>query len=104
MDLSCPGGWSYEDRIRAGVIASKDPLMNKIKEQAKIRKPVIGICNGCQVLIETGMIPGISGRVEMAMAQNINPFVSGFYCIGQRSRIPERKMHSILLLWKWRDN
>jgi phosphoribosylformylglycinamidine synthase len=75
-----PGGWSYEDRIRAGVIASKDPLMSKIKAEAEKGKPVMGICNGCQVLIETGLIPGLKGKVEMAMAPNINSFVSGFYC------------------------
>jgi phosphoribosylformylglycinamidine synthase len=75
-----PGGWAYEDRIRAGVIAAKDPIMMKIKEQSKEGKPVLGICNGCQVLIETGMIPGLKDKVQMAMAPNINPFVSGFYC------------------------
>jgi phosphoribosylformylglycinamidine synthase len=75
-----PGGWSYEDRIRAGVIASKDHLMDKIKQEAKKGKPVLGICNGCQILIETGMIPGLKGKVEMAMAPNINPFVSGYFC------------------------
>ena len=75
-----PGGWSYEDRIRAGVISSKDPLMLKIKEGAKQGKPVLGICNGCQVLVESGMIPGLKDKVQMALAPNINPFVSGFYC------------------------
>jgi len=39
-----PGGWAYEDRIRAGVIAAKDPVMNKIKEEASKGKPVLGIC------------------------------------------------------------
>ncbi|MCK5283483.1 MAG: phosphoribosylformylglycinamidine synthase I [Nanoarchaeota archaeon] len=75
-----PGGWSYEDRIRAGVISSKDHLMQKIKSAAKKGRPVLGICNGCQILIETGMIPGLKDKVEMALAPNINPFVSGFYC------------------------
>lgn len=75
-----PGGWSYEDRIRAGVISAKDPLMLKIKEQARLGKPVLGICNGCQVLIESGLIPGLVDKVQMALAPNINPFMSGFYC------------------------
>jgi phosphoribosylformylglycinamidine synthase len=75
-----PGGWSYEDRIRAGVISAQDPIMLKIKEQAKEGKPVLGICNGCQVLVETGMIPGLKDKIEMALAPNINPMVSGFYC------------------------
>lgn len=75
-----PGGWSYEDRIRAGVIASKDIVMNVVREEARKGKPVLGICNGAQVLIETGMIPGVRNEVQMALAANINPFVSGFYC------------------------
>jgi phosphoribosylformylglycinamidine synthase subunit PurQ / glutaminase len=75
-----PGGWSYEDRIRAGAIAAQDPLMLKIKEEAKKGKPVIGICNGCQVLIETGIIPGLKDKVQMALAPNIRDYPSGFYC------------------------
>ncbi|MBI5388927.1 phosphoribosylformylglycinamidine synthase I [Candidatus Woesearchaeota archaeon] len=59
-----PGGWSYEDRIRSGAIASKDPLMQKIKAEAAKGKPVIGICNGAQILVECGMIPGLKGKVE----------------------------------------
>ena len=74
------GGWAYEDRIRAGVIASKDPIITLIKKQAQKGKPVLGICNGAQVLVEAGMIPGFSGKVEMALAPNINPLVSGYYC------------------------
>ena len=74
-----PGGWAYEDRIRAGVIAAKDPVMSIIRHEAEKGKPVLGICNGAQVLVETGMIPGLSGKVEMALAPNKNPFVSGYY-------------------------
>src|SRR3989338_10392366 len=75
-----PGGWSYEDRIRAGVIAAKDPVMNIIKKEAEKGKVVLGICNGAQVLVETGIIPGLQDKVQMALAPNINPFVSGYYC------------------------
>ncbi len=75
-----PGGWSYEDRVRAGAIASKDVVMKTVREEAKKGKPVLGICNGAQVLVETGMIPGIKNELQMALAANINPFVSGFYC------------------------
>ena len=81
------GGWAYEDRIRAGVIASKDPIIAKIKKEAEKGKPVLGICNGAQVLVEAAMIPGLSGKVDMTLAPNINPFVSGYYCtwVGIRS-------------------
>jgi len=75
-----PGGFSYEDRVRAGVIAAQDRLMDTIREQAKSGKPVLGICNGAQVLIETGIVPGLEEKVEMALAPNINLKVGGFYC------------------------
>jgi len=75
-----PGGWSYEDRIRAGVIAAKDPVFKVIKAEAENGKPVLGICNGAQALVECGMIPGLKDKVEMALAPNINPFISGYYC------------------------
>jgi phosphoribosylformylglycinamidine synthase subunit PurQ / glutaminase len=81
------GGWAYEDRIRAGVIASKDPIVKLVAKQAEKGKPVLGICNGAQVLIETGMVPGLGKEVQMALAPNINPLVSGYYCtwVGMRS-------------------
>ncbi|MBU0615118.1 MAG: phosphoribosylformylglycinamidine synthase I [Nanoarchaeota archaeon] len=75
-----PGGWAYEDRIRAGAIAAQDPLMLKIKEEAKKGKPVIGICNGAQVLVESGIIPGLKDKVQMALAPNIRDYPNGFYC------------------------
>ena len=75
-----PGGWAYEDRIRAGVIAAKDPVFGVIKKEAENMKPVLGICNGAQALVECSMIPGLKNKVEMALAPNKNPFVSGYYC------------------------
>ena len=75
-----PGGWAYEDRIRAGVIAAKDPVFDIIKKEAENGKPVLGICNGAQALVECGMIPGLKNKVEMALAPNNNPFISGYYC------------------------
>ncbi len=75
-----PGGWGYEDRIRAGVIMAKDPIFDIIKKEAENSKPVLGICNGAQALVECGMIPGLKNKVEMALAPNKNPFVSGYYC------------------------
>jgi len=65
------GGFSYQDRIRAGAIAAKNPIMKAIMKEAEGKKPVIGICNGAQVLVETGLVPGINwGEVEMALATN----------------------------------
>ncbi len=65
------GGFSYEDRSRAGIIASLDPLMNVIKKQAELGKPVLGICNGAQILIESGLIPGLNNyQLGMALTEN----------------------------------
>lgn len=75
-----PGGWAYEDRIRAGVIPAQDPIIEVIKNEASKGKVVLGICNGAQVLVESGIIPGLKDSVQMALAPNINPFISGFYC------------------------
>ena len=74
-----PGGWGYEDRIRAGVIMAKDPVFDIIKKEAENGKPVLGICNGAQALVECGMIPGLKDNVEMALAPNKNPFINGYY-------------------------
>lgn len=76
-----PGGWAYEDRIRAGAIAAKDGIMDAVREEASKGKPVIGICNGFQVLAESGLLPGLNdNKVEFALAPNTNPFISGYYC------------------------
>lgn len=65
------GGFSYEDRSRAGVIASLDPVMDIIRKEAATGKPVLGICNGAQILVETGMVPGLENyKIGMALAPN----------------------------------
>lgn len=65
------GGFSYEDRGRAGIIASLDPVMKIIKNEASKGKPVLGICNGAQILVESGLIPGADGnKLVMSLARN----------------------------------
>jgi phosphoribosylformylglycinamidine synthase len=73
-----PGGFSYQDRVRAGALAAKDPLMEVIGEEADSGKPVLGICNGAQVLIESGLVPG-SHAVGLALARNRMEGRSGYY-------------------------
>lgn len=69
------GGFSYEDRSRAGIIASLDPIMETIKNEADNGKPVLGICNGAQVLVESGLVPGLEGnRVGAALTNNKRTF------------------------------
>jgi phosphoribosylformylglycinamidine synthase len=53
-----PGGFSYGDYLRCGAIARFSPVMDAVKTHAEAGKPVIGICNGFQVLCEAGLLPG----------------------------------------------
>ena len=54
-----PGGFSYGDYLRAGCIASKSRIMHDIIKHAKEGGLILGICNGFQILIETGLLPGV---------------------------------------------
>ncbi|MDR2624511.1 MAG: phosphoribosylformylglycinamidine synthase subunit PurQ [Methanobrevibacter sp.] len=54
-----PGGFSYGDYLRAGAIASITPVVEGIKSLVKEEKPVLGICNGAQILAEVGLVPGV---------------------------------------------
>ena len=53
-----PGGFSYGDYLRTGAIAKFSPIMKSVVEQSKKGKIIIGICNGFQILIESGLLPG----------------------------------------------
>jgi phosphoribosylformylglycinamidine synthase len=53
-----PGGFSYGDYLRCGAIAARSPVMRAVKEQAEKGVMVIGVCNGFQILLEAGMLPG----------------------------------------------
>ena len=53
-----PGGFSYGDYLRTGSIASLSPITESVKDYASRGGPVIGICNGFQVLVEAGLLPG----------------------------------------------
>ncbi|MDP6033046.1 MAG: phosphoribosylformylglycinamidine synthase I [Candidatus Marinimicrobia bacterium] len=75
------GGFAYEDRSRAGVIAALDPIMKQIKTEADKGKPVLGICNGAQILVESGLVPGLENhRVGIALTDNKR--VKNNHCIG----------------------
>ncbi len=54
-----PGGFSYGDYLRAGAIAGITPVIDGIKNAVQDRKPVLGICNGAQILAEIGLVPGV---------------------------------------------
>ncbi|MBH0231460.1 phosphoribosylformylglycinamidine synthase subunit PurQ [Halobacillus yeomjeoni] len=60
-----PGGFSYGDYLRSGAIAATSPITEQIRAAAEAGKPILGVCNGFQVLLETGLLPG-------AMLSNVN--------------------------------
>ena len=119
-----PGGFSYQDRIRAGAIAAKEPVMSALKEEAEKGKPIIGICNGFQILVEAGLLPGDvknadkanaidsicgsgkkSSHVDMALAQNVmiskgNIVRRGYYCdwVNLRHEAPSRRCSATFAL------
>jgi len=82
-----PGGFSYGDYLRAGAIARFSPVMEAIGEFAQRGGPVLGICNGFQVLCEAGLLPGalltnegirfVCRQVEVVVESNRSPFTGG---------------------------
>ncbi len=59
-----PGGFSYGDYLRCGAIAKFAPVMGEVAEAARGGMPVLGVCNGFQVLCEAGLLPGVLTRNE----------------------------------------
>jgi phosphoribosylformylglycinamidine synthase subunit PurQ / glutaminase len=57
-----PGGFSYGDYLRSGAMAAHSPVMREMVKRAKAGTPVLGICNGFQVLTEAGLLPGVLMR------------------------------------------
>ena len=96
------GGFSYEDRSRSGIIAALDPIMTVIAEQSALGKPVLGICNGAQILVETGLVPGIvNNQIGMALTdnkrmQNGRVLGTGFYNAWIHMRLTDRFQYNAL--------
>jgi len=60
--IAVPGGFSYGDYLRSGAMAAQSPIMKDVVAKAKKGVPVLGICNGFQVLTECGLLPGVLMR------------------------------------------
>jgi phosphoribosylformylglycinamidine synthase subunit PurQ / glutaminase len=96
-----PGGFSYGDYLRAGAIARFSPAMNAVAEFARNGGPVLGICNGFQVLCEAGLLPGallpnegvrfVCRQVELVVVRDETAFTSETEP-GDRLSIPVKHM------------
>jgi phosphoribosylformylglycinamidine synthase len=92
-----PGGFSYGDYLRCGAIAARMPVMQAVAEMAKQGVPVIGVCNGFQILVEAGLLPGalmrnsslkfVCREVKLEIANANTAFTRG-YAPGQIIRAP----------------
>ena len=73
------GGFSYEDRVRSGFIASKDPFIRLLSIEAAKNKPILGICNGAQIIVESGLLGGLIALTQNQRIKNGKRLGTGFY-------------------------
>lgn len=95
--IALPGGFSYGDYLRSGAMAARSPIMRAVIDAAGRGVPVLGVCNGFQVLTEAGLLPGalmrnagirfVCREVMLTVENNQTLFTSG-YMKGHRIRIP----------------
>ena len=92
-----PGGFSYGDYLRAGAIARFSPALNAVTAHARAGGPVLGICNGFQILCEAGLLPGalmrnaglrfVSRPVRLRVETTDTPFTH-LYTVGEELVVP----------------
>ena len=95
--IALPGGFSYGDYLRSGAMAARSPIMQAVVAAANRGVPVLGVCNGFQVLTESGLLPGALMRnagqafvcrtVALTVASSQSLFTAG-YETGQTIRLP----------------
>lgn len=95
--LFLPGGFSYGDYLRAGALAARSPVMKSVREAAARGVPVLGICNGFQILCESGLLPGVLTRnrtlrfiddwVELKL-ENSHPHFGKELKAGAKAKLP----------------
>ena len=92
-----PGGFSYGDYLRAGAIAARSPLMQDVVAAARGGLPVLGICNGFQVLCEAGLLPGaltrnshlhFRNRDQGLLVERADTAWTSSYTAGQQITVP----------------
>lgn len=92
-----PGGFSYGDYLRCGAIAQSSAIMGEVRKAAEAGKPVLGICNGFQILTEAGLLPGVLLRNKNMKfmcktvglkVENANTLFTSEYTDGQEIQVP----------------
>lgn len=92
-----PGGFSYGDYLRCGAMANQSNIMSEVKKAAEAGKPVLGVCNGFQILTEAGLLPGallrnknlkFMCRTVQLKVENNNTLFTNQYEEGQIIDIP----------------
>ena len=92
-----PGGLSYGDYLRCGALAAVTPVMTAVKEAAEAGKPVLGVCNGFQILTEAGLLPGVllqnenrkfMCRETSVVVENNQTMFTSSYKAGETIRLP----------------
>lgn len=73
------GGFSYEDRVRSGFIAARDPFIQQLSLEAAKGKPILGICNGAQILVESGFLGGPIALTQNRRIKNGVLLGTGYY-------------------------
>jgi len=122
-----PGGFAYGDRLRAGIIAAHSPIVREIRKLAERDFPVLGICNGFQILVESGLLQGalltnnslqfVCKWTKLEVVNNSTPFTNlfdtgdtinipvahgeGRYTLSKRSYKTLQKSNQII--FKYRD-
>ncbi|MBC2666594.1 phosphoribosylformylglycinamidine synthase subunit PurQ [Novosphingobium flavum] len=95
--IALPGGFSYGDYLRSGAMAARSPIMQAVVAAAGRGVPVLGVCNGFQVLTEAGLLPGAlmrnAGirfvcREVMLTVENSQSLFTAGYETGQQIRVP----------------
>ena len=86
-----PGGFSYGDYLRTGAIASKSKIINEVINHGKKGGLILGICNGFQILIETGLLPGVLLRNKKLRFLSKNVFLKVIntknqFCLNYKSK------------------
>ncbi len=95
--VAIPGGFSYGDYLRSGAMAARSPIMQAVAEAASRGVPVLGICNGFQILTEAGLLPGalmrnatisFIGRDVPVRVENNQTMFTSRYQAGEQIMIP----------------